>query len=75
MGAHNPLHNTMGKLDFRLVQQFATYTKQDPFSTQVCPIPVSILKYLNTLHQSVTKQHQGISDLTWISLFSLLQLG
>ena len=51
LGASDPRNNKLGKLDFRLGRQLATYAKQDPPSTRVRPIPVSVLQALDAVCQ------------------------
>ena len=69
MGVRDPRHNKLGKLDFFLGQQLATYVKQDPLPTQFRPIPVSVLQVLDVAFQRGMECQRSIIDLTWIAFF------
>ena len=47
-------HNNMGKLDFILGHHLATYLKQDPPTSIVFPISLSVIQSLNKLHHTRT---------------------
>ena len=63
MGANNPHHNLMGKLNFRLGRQLASYQKEDSPSTRVRTLPLRVIQALDTASQGTT---------TWVAFFFLL---
>ena len=65
----------MGKLNFRLGRQLASYQKEDYTPTRVRPLPVSVIQSLDTAAQGTTARKIAISDLTWVALFFLLRPG
>ena len=65
----------MGKLDFRLGRQLASYQKEDSPSTRVRPLPVRVIQALDTSAQGTTSRNITISDLTWVAFFLLLRTG
>ena len=65
----------MGKLDFCLGRQLASYQKEDSPPTRVRPLHVSVLQALDTAVQVTTVRNIAISDLTWVAFFFLLRPG
>ena len=45
---NDPHHNCMGKLDFRLGRQLASYQKEDSPPERVRPLPVNVIQALDT---------------------------
>ena len=75
VGANNPQHNRVGKLNFRLGRQLASYQKENSPPTRVCLSPVSIIQALYTAAQRITPRNIVISNLTWVANFVLLLPG
>ena len=71
-GAPDPRLNSMGAIDFRLGQQFATHVKEDHAPGILRPLPVSILHCMDSVAKSGSPRDQAISDLAWIAFFFLL---
>ena len=78
-GSINPLHggprprfSIVGSINFFLGQQLAAYKREDPPLTRVCPLPISVLRTLNSAAQVGSNRQQAISDLAWIAFFFLL---
>ena len=65
----------MGKLDFCLGRQMASYQKEDYPPTRVRPLPVRIIQALDTASQTTTARNIAISNLTWVTFFFLLRPG
>ena len=75
VGDNNPRHNGMGKLDFWLVHQLASYQKEDSTLTRVQSLPVIVIQALDTYGQETTARNIAISNLTWVAFFVLLRPG
>ena len=75
MGGADPRLNTMGAIDSRLGQKFATYMKEDPPPGRVCPLPVSIFQCMDSIVQGSSPRGRAITDLAWIAFFFPLRLG
>ena len=75
MGANDPRHIRMGKLDFWLGFQLASYQKEDSPPTIVRLLPVRFIQDLDTAAQGTTLRNIAISDLTWVAYFLLLCQG
>ena len=63
----------MGKLNFRLGRQLASYQKEHSPPTRVRPLPVSVIQDLDTVAQGTTPRNIAIRDLTWVAFFFLLR--
>ena len=72
MGANDPHHNLMGKLDFRLGRQLAAYQKEYSPSTRVRTLPLTVIKSIDTAAQGTTSRNIAISHLTWVTFLLLL---
>ena len=75
MGANDPSHNRIGKLNFWLGRQLTSYQKEDSPPTIVWPLPVSVIQALHTTAQGTTARNIAIGDLTWSAFFFLLCSG
>ena len=75
VGADNPRQNLVGKLDFRLGSQLASYQKEDSPPTIVRPLLVSIIQAVDTASQGTTQRNISISNLTCVAFFFLLRPG
>ena len=75
VGTTEPWLNTAGSLKFSMVWHISYYECQDPSPTQVQPLPISILHFIDIISQSVNPRQQAIIDLSWIAFFFLLQPG
>ena len=65
-----------GKIDFRLQQQLAAYTKEDPPLSRVKPIPVSMIQYIAyAAHASHEDGNLAIADMISPAFFFLLRPG
>ena len=73
MGANDPQHNHIGKLEFRLGRQLASYQKEDSTPTRVWPLPIRFIQALDTAAQGTTSRNIAISNLTWVTFFFLLR--
>ena len=73
MGAKDPRHNPMIKLDFRMGRQMALYQKEDSPTTRLLPLPVNFVQALDTAAQGTTPRNIAISDLTWVAFFLILR--
>ena len=72
MGAKDPQHNHVVKLNFRMGRQMASYQKEDSPPTRVLPLPVSAIQALDTATQVTTPRNITIRNLTWVAFFFLL---
>ena len=75
MGANNPCHNRIGKLNFWLGRQLTSYQKEGSPPTIVRPLPISVIQALDTTAQGTTTRNIAIGNLTWVAFFFLLQPG
>ena len=75
MGANDPFHNHMGKLDFWMGRQLVSYQKEYYPTTRVRPLPARVIQYLDTTSQGTTSRNTAISNLTWFAFFFLLRTG
>ena len=75
MGANDLRHNRMGKLNFWLGRQLASYQKEYSPPTRVLPLPVSVIQALDTATQVTTARNITIINLTWFAFFFLLRPG
>ena len=73
VGADDPHHNRMGKLDFRLGRQMESYKKEHSTLTRVRPLPVNVIQALDTAAQGTTPRNTAISNLTWVAFCLLLR--
>ena len=65
----------MGKLNFWLGCQLASYQKEDSPPTIVWPLPVSVIQALDTAAQRTNARNIAISNITWVAFFFLLWPG
>ena len=65
----------MGKIDFNLGCQLASYHKEDYPSTRMRPLPVRVIQALDTAVKETTKRNITVSNLTWVAFFLLLRPG
>ena len=65
----------MGKLNFNLGRQLASYHKEDSSPTIVRPLHVRVIQALDTAAQVTTPRNIAISNLTWVAFFFLLWPG
>ena len=63
VGANNPHHNSMGKLDFRLGCHLESYQKEDYPPTIMWPLPVSFTQALDTATQRTNSRNIAIINL------------
>ena len=63
----------MGKLNFWLGRQLASYQKEDYPSTRLQTLPVRVIQALDTTAQGTTSRNISISDLTWVAFFLLIR--
>ena len=75
MGANDPCHNLMGKLNYRLGRRLASYQKEDSPSTRSRTLPLRAIQALDTNAQGTTSRNIAISNLTWVTFFFLLRPG
>ena len=75
MGANDPHHNLMGKLNFQLERQLDSYQKEDSPSARVWTLPLRVIQALDTAPQVTTSINIAISNLTWVTFFFLLLPG
>ena len=75
VGANDPLHNRMGKINFWMGLHLESYHKEDHTPTRVRLLPVIVIQALDTTAQGTTAINISIRDLTWVALFSLLHPG
>ena len=75
MGANDPCHNLMGKLNFRLGRQLESYQKENSPSTRVQTLPIRVIQALDTIAQGTTSRNIAIRDLTCVAFFFLLRPG
>ena len=74
VGANNPRHNGMGKLNFWMVRQLSSYQKEDYPPTRVWPLPFRVIQALDTAAHGTTSINIAISSLTWFAFFFLFLL-
>jgi hypothetical protein len=73
MGAMDPCLTGQGKIDFRLQQQLAAYTKKDPPPNWVKPIPVSVIRHvMYATHASALPCNMAVTDMIALAFFFLL---
>ena len=65
----------MGKIDFRLGRQLASYQKEYYPPTRVWPLPVNVIQALDTAAQGTTPRNIAISNLASVAFFFLLRPG
>ena len=65
----------MGKLDFRLGRQLASYQTEDSYPTRVWPLPVRVIQALDIAVQGTTPRNIAIRYLAWVAFFLLLITG
>jgi hypothetical protein len=78
MGAPDPRLDSKGQIDLRLKRQSRAFSKQDPPSSRVKPIPVSILqKFVSSVYQdpSAPPAAQAIADLFIIAFYFIMRPG
>ena len=75
VGANNPRHKRMGKLNFRMGRQLASYQKDNSSPTRVWPLPVGIIQALYTVAQVTTARNINISNITCVAFFLLIWSG
>ena len=75
MGANEPRHNLMGKLNFFLGRELASYQKEDSPSTIVWTLPLRVIQAIDTFAQGTISRNIAISDLTCVAFFFLLRPG
>ena len=63
VGANNPRHNRIGKLDFRMGRQLEYYKKEGSTSTIMWHLPVSVIQVLDTATQVSTSRNIAIRNL------------
>ena len=75
VGSNNPLHNRMGKLNFRMGRQLASCQKDDSTPTRVWPLPIGVIQALYTVAQGTTARNINISNITCVAFFFLIRSG
>ena len=75
VGANDSCNNRMGKLDFWLGCQLASYQEEDSPPTRVRPKPVRVIQALDIAAQGTDSRNIAINDLTWVAFFLLLWPG
>ena len=79
VGANDPRLNTAGNIDFRLNRTYASWKKQDPPPNRVKPIPISVIRQIaiiaQTLDPSVSPLLCATADMIIIAFFFLLRPG
>ena len=75
VGANNPRHNSMGKLNFHLDLQITSHQKEYPPPTSVLTLSVHVVHDLDITLTPGTPRQQAIYDIICITLFFLLHPG
>ena len=76
LGAKDPQMASTGKIDRILQLQFRCYSRQDPPSSRVKPIPVQVLRRLNCVAAaSRDPELKAVADMIIIAFFFLLRPG
>ena len=76
LGAKDPRMTSTGKIDGRLQLQIHCYSRQDPPTSRVKPIPVQVLRWLACIAAASNDQElQAVTDMIIIALFFLLRPG
>ena len=79
VGTDDPRLNTAGNIDFRLNRTYASWKKVDPPPNRVKPIPISVIRRIafiaQTLDPSVSPLLCATADMIIIAFFFLLRPG
>ena len=78
VGAHDIRLNAQGEIDFRLKRQLRSYTKADPPSQRVKPIPIQVVQaVLLSAHQTAPPDDAflAVADMTCLGFFFMLRPG
>ena len=76
LGAKDPRMTSTGKIDSRLQLQFRCYSRQDPPSSWVKPIPVHVLIRLACVAAAFNDQElQAVTEMIIIAFFLLMRPG
>jgi len=78
VGASDPRLNTASQTDFRIKRMLAAWKKQDPPSTRVKPVPISVIRRIAFVAQHLPPNSNlllALADMIIIAFFFLLRPG
>ena len=76
VGAKDIRLDAHGKTDFRLSRQLRSYTKEDPPSLRVKPIPIQVVTYcVETAYLSTHDDLKAMADMICIGFYFLMRPG
>ena len=75
VGARDPRHDSVGKIDFRIYRQLRSYQREDPPASRVKPVPVSVINHVYNIHVIGNACAQCIADIIWVAFFFLMRPG